>query len=245
MATGKIAMKLQWERLAVKALGARPAVLKVLAVESAGPQFQRIHVDCGDLFSRVPVHPTMWLRLWFDNQGKPHQRAFTLVDPDLETSTAWLEFALHDGVASEWARQAAIGQSIEASFLGSKYVWQGEAPAAGSAWESTLIAGDLAALPAINSLLDQLGDTPATVVLDCAQGEDLAIAVRCAAAHQLKYCQGGEAFTDEILALAGVSGQRIWIAAEAELTRTLAKRLQQDYGVAKADIAAVGYWRRG
>ncbi|MGL4832776.1 MAG: siderophore-interacting protein [Propionibacteriaceae bacterium] len=238
-------MKLQWERLAVKALGARPAVLTVRAVESAGPQFRRIQVDCGDLFSRVPIHPTMWLRLWFDNQGKPHQRAFTLVDPDPQTHTAWLEFALHGGIAADWARQATIGQSIEASFLGSKYSWDGDAPAAGSAWETTLIAGDLAALPAINSLLDHLGDTPATVVLDCSHHKDQAIAVRCAPAHQLRYCHGSAAFTDEVLAQVSGAGQRVWIAAEAELTRTLAKRVQQDYGVAKNDIAAVGYWRMG
>lgn len=41
----------------------------------------------GGMLAATGVHPTMWVRLWFDNAGKPHQRAYTLVDPDPAAGT--------------------------------------------------------------------------------------------------------------------------------------------------------------
>ena len=42
----------------------------------------------------------MWVRMWFADGDKLHQRGYTLVDPDQAADTVDIEFALHDGVAS-------------------------------------------------------------------------------------------------------------------------------------------------
>lgn len=67
------------------------------------------------------VYPTYWLRLWFMTPaGKCHQRGYTLVDPDPASDTAWIEFCLHPGVASDWARAAQPGDRIDATVLNSR-----------------------------------------------------------------------------------------------------------------------------
>ncbi|MGQ4272392.1 siderophore-interacting protein, partial [Nocardiopsis changdeensis] len=79
------------------------------------PDYRRLHLTDGGMLAATGVHPTMWVRLWFENNGKPHQRAYTLVDPDVEAGTFSLEFALHEGVASDWARSAKAGATVEAT----------------------------------------------------------------------------------------------------------------------------------
>ena len=61
----------------------------------------------------------MWIRVWFADGDKRHQRGYTLVDPDPAADTVDVDFALHDGVASRWAQEAQPGDTIEATVLGS------------------------------------------------------------------------------------------------------------------------------
>ncbi len=42
--------------------------------------------------------------MWFADGDKLHQRGYTLVDPNPEADTVDIELALHDGVASRWAK---------------------------------------------------------------------------------------------------------------------------------------------
>ncbi|MGL5406846.1 MAG: siderophore-interacting protein [Propionibacteriaceae bacterium] len=232
------------ERLVIKAMGSKQTTLTVLENQSVTPHFQRIFVDCGTLFSEAEIHPTMWLRLWFDNQGGAHQRAFTLVDPDPTAGTAWLEFSLHEGIASNWARTVAPGQTIEASLLGSKYDWHQDSPSSESNWEKTLIVGDMAALPAINSLLDHIGNTPATVILEYVHSDDLQVPVRLGSNQHLIRClRGSDECEKELFARVNEPNQRIWIALEAGITRSLVKKLRHEYGVSKSAMSALGYWK--
>ena len=234
----------RWERLVIKAMGSKQTTLTVLEKERLTPHFQRILVDCGSLLSEVDIHPTMWLRLWFDNHGSSHQRAFTLVDPDPEAGTAWLEFSLHEGIASDWARTVEPGQTIEASLLGSKYDWCQEDPSPESNWEKTLIVGDMASLPAINSLLDYIGDSPATVILEYVHSDDLQVPVRLSSNQKLIRClRGSDKCEKELLARVTEPNQRIWIALEAGTTRSLVKKLRHEYGVTKSTMSALGYWK--
>ena len=62
------------------------------------------------------------VRLWFYEAGKPHQRAYTLVDPDVEAGTFSMEFALHDGgCASDWSLTAEAGDTIDATLQGTGF----------------------------------------------------------------------------------------------------------------------------
>ncbi|GAA1346568.1 siderophore-interacting protein [Falsarthrobacter nasiphocae] len=237
-------MAVRLERLVMKAMGSKQTTLRVLAAEAVTPGFRRVHVNCGPLLAEEGIHPTMWLRLWFDDGGRPHQRAFTLVDPDPASGNAWLEFALHEGIASDWARAAAPGQTIEASLLGSRYDWDGEGPAEGTPWERTLVVGDMAALPAINSLLDHLGDAPADIVLEQAREDDADVPVRLRPSHSLVRCSpGGPRVEEEVARLVRPQGQRVWVALEAARTRALVKALRHEHGVPKTAVSALGYWK--
>jgi NADPH-dependent ferric siderophore reductase len=113
-----------------------------------------------------PLHPTMWIRMWFADCDKLHQRGYTLVDPNPVDDTVDIEFALHDGVASRWARGAQPGDTIEVTVLGSNFTLPEPAP------RGYVIVGDSASLPAINSLLTAIGDTPARVFLEAGHDDD-------------------------------------------------------------------------
>ncbi|MFF7394523.1 siderophore-interacting protein [Streptomyces scabiei] len=146
-----------WEGAVLKLLRGKDFVLTVTGAEQVTEHYRRIHVTDGGMLAVTGVHPTMWVRLWFDAAGKPHQRAYTLVDPDPAAGTFSLEFALHDGHASDWARAAKPGDTIEATVQGTAFSDPDPAPS------HLLVIGDPASLPAINSLLTALPSAPATI----------------------------------------------------------------------------------
>jgi NADPH-dependent ferric siderophore reductase len=126
----------------------------------------RLSFDAGGMLADHEVHPTMWVRMWFAGGDKLHQRRYTLVDPDPVADTVDVEFALHDGIASRWARAAQPGDTIGAIVLGSKFAVP-EPPPAGY-----VIDGDSASLPAINSLLHAIDGAPAQVFLEAGYDDD-------------------------------------------------------------------------
>ncbi|WNZ14560.1 siderophore-interacting protein [Streptomyces sp. 11x1] len=146
-----------WEGTVLKLLRGKDFVLTVAGAEQVTEHYRRIHLTDGGMLAVTGVHPTMWVRLWFDAAGKPHQRAYTLVDPDPAAGTFSLEFALHNGHASDWARAAKPGDTIEATVQGTAFTDPDPAPS------HLLVIGDPASLPAINSLLTALPSTPATI----------------------------------------------------------------------------------
>lgn len=134
-----------WEGAVLKLMRARDFVLTVTDVEDVTPLYRRLRVDDGGLLAATGVHPTMWVRLWFANAGRPHQRAYTLVAPDPEAGTFALEFALHEGCASDWARAAKPGDTIEATVQGTDF----EEPVPAPSHVYAIV--DPASLPALNS----------------------------------------------------------------------------------------------
>ena len=59
------------------------------------PHHLRLSFDGGGLLTDRPLHPTMWIRMWFVEGDKQHQRGYTLVDPNPVDDTVDIEFALH------------------------------------------------------------------------------------------------------------------------------------------------------
>lgn len=140
-------MKRNWEALVLKAFGGRDFHLTVLAAEPG-------------------------IRLWFDNAGRAHQRAFTLVDPDPAADQFSLEFALHDGCAARWALAAQPGDTIQATVQGSAFRLPEPAP------KQLFVVGDAASLPAVNSLFDAAGGIAVTAWLEYAHDEERAFPLR-------------------------------------------------------------------
>ncbi|NUR38652.1 MAG: siderophore-interacting protein [Streptomyces sp.] len=226
-----------WEGAVLRLLRAKDFVLTVTGAEDVTPHYRRLHLTDGGLLAATGVHPTMWVRLWFSAAGKPHQRAYTLVDPDPAAGTFSLEFALHEGVASDWARAAVPGDTIEATVHGTAFTHPDPAPT------HVFAIGDPASLPAINSLLAALDSSPATIWFegapdglpfrtdasrhDVRTGDDLVTQVK----------------TDLPDLLRAHPDAYVWIACDTRTTRTLSSYVRKDLGVPKERLHALGYWR--
>ncbi len=234
-----------WQGAVLKLFGADDYELTVTGSERVTDEFLRIGFTGGGLLTDRPLHPTMWLRLWFENKhGKLHQRGYTLVDPDPATDSFWIEFAMHDGAATRWARDVRPGDTIGASFLGSKFAIPEPAP---SGW---LIAGDTAALPAINSLLDEISSTghgaPATIWLEYTHDSDRSLPIRLRDHDTIAWVRrerDGAALVEAVRAAAvDATGQFGWVALDTKSTRAVVASFRNDYGLTKKAVKSQAYW---
>ncbi|KUO08764.1 siderophore-interacting protein [Streptomyces sp. DSM 15324] len=231
-----------WEGAVLRLMRAKDFTLTVTGAQDVTPRFRRVHLTDGGLLAATGVHPTMWVRLWFAHAGRPHQRAYTLVDPDPAAGTFSLEFALHEGAASDWARAARPGDTVEATVQGTAF--DTPAPAPGR----VLAIGDPASLPAINSLLAALDPAPATVWFEGSDGAGDGLPFRTdPARHELRHVPRAE-LVERVRAelpalLAATAHPYVWIACDTRTTRTLSAYVRKDLGVPRERVHALGYWR--
>jgi NADPH-dependent ferric siderophore reductase len=227
-----------WQGRVLRLFGAGDHRLTVTARRQISPHYLRLTFDAGSMLKRHAVHPTMWVRMWFPNGDKLHQRGYTLVDPDRSGNTVSVEFALHDGVASNWARAAQPGDTIEATVLGSRFAIPDPSPA------GYVIVGDSASLPAINSLLNAIGDAPAWVFLEAAHDDDKSLPV--ARADDVTWVDrrdGGQVLLEAVRAAAFDAGDHFgWVACDSRTTRSVAKVLREDFGIPRNSLKAQAYW---
>jgi NADPH-dependent ferric siderophore reductase len=190
------------------------------------------------MLKRHSVHPTMWIRVWFPNGDKLHQRGYTLVDPDPRTDTFDFEFALHDGVASHWARAAKPGDTVDATVLGSSFALPEPRPA------GYVIVGDSASLPAINSLLNSIGEAPARVFLEAGHDDDRDLPVtRGADITWVDRKNAGEALLEAVQSAAFDADDHFgWVACDSRTTRSVVKVLREDFGIPRKSVKAQAYW---
>lgn len=227
-----------WQGAVLKLLRAGDYRLTVTGREEISPHYLRLSFDAGGLLTGRVAHPTMWIRLWFADENRLHQRGYTLVNPDPIAGTVDIEFALHDGVASRWAQAADVGDTVEATVLGSKFAIP-EPPPAGY-----VIVGDTASLPAINSLLDAVGDAPAHIFLEAGYDDDKHLPVRRRAALTwIDRKNAGEALVQAVSAAAFDADDYFgWVACDSRTTRAVTKVLREDFGIPRKSIEAQAYW---
>jgi NADPH-dependent ferric siderophore reductase len=198
-----------------------------------GPNYLRLSFDDGGMLAHHDVHPTMWIRIWF---AAGHQRGYTLVDPNPGAGTFDIEFALHEGCASDWARTAQPGDTVEATVLGSKFAIPDPAPS------GYVIVGDTASLPAINSLLGSIGDAPARVFLEACCDDDKSLPVARPDVTWVDH-KDGDSLLDAVRTAAFDAGDHFgWVACSTRTTRSVAKVLREDFGIPKKSIKAQAYW---
>ncbi|MER6158571.1 siderophore-interacting protein [Streptomyces sp. NPDC001868] len=261
-----------WEGAVLKLLRGKDFVFTVTGAEQVTEHYRRVHLTDGGMLAVTGVHPTMWVRLWFDAAGKPHQRAYTLVDPDPVAGTFSLEFALHDGHASDWARAAKPGDTIEATVHGTAFTDPDPAPS------HILAIGDPASLPAINSLLGAIPSAPATIWFETspepgpstetetetgpetgpgpgpgadASGADGLPLRLDPARHDFRPVprqDAGARLLTQVKAdapalLEITPDPYVWIACDTATTRSLTAYFRKELGLPKQRIHALGYWR--
>jgi NADPH-dependent ferric siderophore reductase len=212
--------------------------LTVTGRRQISPHYLRLSFAAGGLLADRHLHPTMWIRMWFADGDKLHQRGYTLVDPDPVADTVDIEFALHDGVASHWAQAAQPGDTIEVTVLGSNFELPQPAPA------GYVIVGDTASLPAINSLLAAIGDAPARVFLEAGHDDDKQLPVAgSASVVWVDRKNDGAALVETVSASAFDAADHFgWVACDNRTTRAVVKVLREDYGIARKAIKAQAYW---
>lgn len=222
----------------LKILGADDYRLTVTDRREITPHYVRLSFDAGGMLSAHPPHPTMWVRMWFADGDRLHQRGYTLVDPDPEADSVDIEFALHGGLASQWAETAQPGDVVKATVLGSKFTLPQPPPA------GYIIVGDSASLPAINSLLNAIDDVPARVYLEAGYDDDRDLPVaRDAAVTWVDRAEDGKALVAKVKSEAFDARDHFgWVASDSRTTRSLKGVLQNDFGIPRKSIAARAYW---
>jgi NADPH-dependent ferric siderophore reductase len=222
----------------LKLLRAGDYQLTVTGRRELSPHYLRLRFDAGGVLTDRPVHPTMWIRMWFADGDKLHQRGYTLVDPNPEAGTVDIEFALHGGVASRWAEDARPGDTIEVTVLGSNFTLPEPAP------KGYVIVGDTASLPAINSLLTAIGDSPARVYLEAGHDDDKQLPVaRSADVVWIDRKNGGQALVETVSSSAFDATDHFgWVACDNRTTRAVAKVFREDYKIPRKSIKAQAYW---
>jgi len=218
--------------------------LTVTGRREISAHYLRLSFSAGGLVADRAPHPTMWIRLWFADDAEVnasarlHQRGYTLVNPNSGADTVDIEFALHDGVASRWAQAAQPGDTIEATVLGSSFALPDPAP------RGYVIVGDPASLPAINSLLDAIGDVPARVFLEASHDDDRALPV--ARGRDVVWVDRQDAGQTLVQAVASSAFDATdhfgWVASDNRTTRAVAKVLREDYKIPRKSIKAQAYW---
>jgi NADPH-dependent ferric siderophore reductase len=224
-----------WQGAVLKLMRAGDYRLTVTGRRELSPRYLRLSFDDGGMLAEHQVHPTMWIRIWF---AAGHQRGYTLVDPDPVAGTLDIEFALHDGCASDWARAAQPGDTVEATVLGSKFAIPDPAPG------GYVIVGDTASLPAINSLLESIGDAPARVFLEACCDDDKCLPVaRTGDVTWVDRRNGGGELLETVRSAAFDAGDHFgWVACDTRTTRSVAKVFREDFGIPRKSIKAQAYW---
>jgi NADPH-dependent ferric siderophore reductase len=222
----------------LKLLRAGDYQLTVTGKREISPHYLRLSFTAGGMLDAHTLHPTMWIRMWFADGDKLHQRGYTLVDPNPDTDTVDIEFAMHDGVASRWARDAVPGDTIDVTVLGSNFTLP-EPPPAGY-----VIVGDTASLPAINSLLTAIGDAPARVFLEAGYDDDKQLPVaRSTDVVWVDRKNAGESLVQAVSESAFDASDHFgWVACDNRTTRAVSKVLREQYKIAKKSIKAQAYW---
>ncbi|WP_407554463.1 siderophore-interacting protein [Streptomyces sp. Pv4-95] len=237
-------MKHGWEGVVLKLMRGKNFTLTVQAAEDLDDRYRRLSFNDGGMLGATGTHPTMWVRLWFDNAGTPHQRAYTLLDPNPSTGTFGMEFALHDGCASRWARAARPGDTIEATVQGTGFTVPDPLPS------RLLVIGDPASLPAINSLLDSMPLTPATIWFETPHPSDEQLPLRSGTArhevHHVPRRDNGALLIETVRSALPAhldDGSYVWIACDTSTTRALTSFVRRQLGVPKERLHSMGYWR--
>lgn len=198
--------------------------------------YLRLHFTAERLLAEQRLHPTMWVRGWFPHGGRAHQRGYTLVNADPDAGTVDIDFAMHDGVATRWANGAAPGDVLEVTVLGSNFALPEPQPA------GYVIVGDAASLPAINSLLDAIGDAPARVFLEAGHDDDPKLPIT-GQADVTWVGRDGDGLLEAVSSSAFDAADHFgWVACNNRTTREVARVFREEYRIPRKNIKAQAYW---
>jgi len=227
-----------WQGAVLKLMRAGDYELTVTGTRRISDNYLQLSFAGGGFLADREPHPTMWIRMWFPDGERVHQRGYTIVNPNPATDCFDVEFALHDGIASRWAQEAQAGDTIAATALGSNFSLPEPRPA------GYVIVGDTASLPAVNSLLEAIGEVPAKVFLEAGRDSDRDLPVVGGAdVVWIDRVNSGEALVQAVSAGSFDAPDYFgWVACDNRTTRAVAKVLRDEYRISRRAIKAQAYW---
>lgn len=215
--------------------------VEVADVRELGPGFISVSFGGDALAGFISAGFDDHVKFIFPNAaGESIRRDYTPRHYDAANRRLTLEFALHEnGPASDWARQAAIGQRVTIAgprgsmIVPTDYDWH-------------LLAGDSAALPAIHRRLEELpAGTHAIVVAQAADTADRR-PLTSAARLDLHWVATPEELVETVRALALPAGEGYaWGAGEAATMARLREVMVQTHRHPKEAMRIAAYWRQG
>lgn len=239
------------------------AVAQVVRREQLTPSMLRITVADDDLAPLADARPGAYVKLvlappgerpslprlhgpsWPEGTPRPPRRSFTIRRFDAATGELAIDFALHDGLASDWARSATIGDPI--GLIGPadlRFQPTGE---------HLVLAADDAGLPALAAIVEALPPScraDAFVEVDDADHE-VAIDAGAHVSVTWLHRHATPAHESELLWRAVVDwpwpgpGTQGWAAAETVVARRIRTYLRDERGLGLGEYYASAYWRAG
>ncbi len=224
---------------------------RVVAVERVVPRVVRVTVADPSLRSLPRPAPGGHVRLFFGDEEPPGDEARYLrrtMTPrwfDAEAGALTCEFVLHgDGLASNWAARATVGDPVVVSGAGGRYRPE---PVDGR----FVVAVDDTGVPAAGTVVEALPAGTEVVALvevtDAADERPLSPErdVEVAWLHRGPTgADPGTLLEAAVRALPADLTAGWFVAAEARTVRALDRHLRDERGVAKEHVEPRGYWRR-
>jgi NADPH-dependent ferric siderophore reductase len=226
--------------------------IKVVSIEELTPLMRRLEFQAESLKTFTRLGYDDHVKVFFPVTTSAGETAFIGRDftprrADRERGLLTIDFALHDtGMATTWARQVRLGDSIEVGGPRSSRVVTDD-------FDWYLLLGDESALPAIGRRLEELRPGVRVTTIVALASEDEQQPIRTAAAwNSVWLSRGASGQTDEVAirnALQKIEFPPgdgfIWLAGESRAIRSLRSYLVDDRGFPAEWIRASGYWKRG
>ncbi len=196
-----------------------------------------------------PVLPTLQdgKPVYPEGAVRPAVRDYTPRRYDPLTRELTIDFVLHgDGPATAWAAQAEPGQWLGVGGPRASFLTPDD-------YDTYLLAGDEAALPAISRHLEELRPGVRAYALlevaDAAEERHLPTAANATIIwlHRAGQPAGTTTLLENALRHLQLphGDTYAWIGAELATARTLRRHLAEEEGLAREQIRAAGYWRLG
>ncbi|MBS1066786.1 siderophore-interacting protein [Gluconobacter kondonii] len=225
----------------------RQRILTVASVQNLTPHMIRITLTGPDLEGFVSLSPDDHIKVFITSlDGMSTRRDYTPRRYDPLAGTLLVDFVKHEGgPATAWACSAKPGDQLQIGGPRGSQVVTGQI-------DRWLLIGDETALPAIGRRVEELsaGVSVTSVVAVPEEGDEQVFAT---AAHHAAYWthrspeEANQA--DSLIAMLGqieiLDSTFVWIAAEANVAKSLRRYLLEERKVAPQWIKAAGYWVKG
>jgi len=242
----------------------KPRLVEVRGVERPTPDCVRVTLGGSELAGYEMRGPAAHIKVLFAREGEartvlpewgpegpmlqagqamPPSRTYTPRAWDAAKQELTVEFMLHgEGLASTWAKSAKAGDVVAVTLPGGPYTVDPDAD-----WY--LLAGDESALPAIETILEELpAGKPAHVIVEVdGAGEERPVSAKHVKwLHRKAGEESGVALEQALRGFEAPAGSgRVWVGCEAEVMRSIRKHLLFERGMDRGEIHTHGYWKKG